>query len=61
MSFKSKVISISKHLWEQKIFRYAAILHLFYFFLSIILFFLFFREKNDFLIFYEVGDIFVTD
>ena len=61
MSLKSKVVSISKHLWEYKIFRYAVILHCFYFFLSIILFFLFYRDKNDFLIFYEVGDIFVND
>jgi hypothetical protein len=50
-----------KHLWEQKIFRLAVILHLFYFFLSIILFFLFYKEKNDFIIFYNVGDIFLND
>jgi len=61
MSFKSKVTTISKHLWEQKIFRFAIALHSFYFFLSIVLFFLFFQEKNDFLIFYEVGDIFIND
>ena len=50
-----------KHLWEQKIFRLAVFLHLFYFFLSIILFFLFYKEKNDFIIFYNVGDIFLND
>jgi len=42
-------------------FRYAVIIHLFYFILSIILFFLFYREKNDFIIFYNVGDIFLND
>ena len=50
-----------KHLWEQKIFRLAVILHTFYFFLSIILFFLIYKEKNDFIIFYNVGDIFLND
>ena len=50
-----------KELWEQKIFRYAVIIHGFYFVLSIILFFLFYKEKNDFIIFYNVGDIFLND
>ncbi len=50
-----------KHLWEQKIFRLAVILHTFYFFFSIILFFLIYKEKNDFIIFYNVGDIFLND
>ena len=49
-----------KELWEQRLFRYAVIIHLFYFFLSIILFFLFYQEKNDFIIFYKVGDIFLN-
>ncbi|MBY8990627.1 MAG: DUF2029 domain-containing protein [Candidatus Lokiarchaeota archaeon] len=55
--FKTRV----KHLWEQKVFRLAVILHVFYFFLSIILFFLIYKEKNDFIIFYNVGDIFLND
>ncbi|MFX1438346.1 MAG: glycosyltransferase family 87 protein [Promethearchaeota archaeon] len=53
--------TLIKRLWEQKIFRIAIILHLFYFFLSIILFFLVYKEKNDFIIFYNVGEIFIND
>ena len=55
------MINRIKELWEQRLFRYAVIIHLFYFFLSIILFFLFYQEKNDFIIFYNVGDIFLND
>ncbi|MBY8984422.1 MAG: DUF2029 domain-containing protein [Candidatus Lokiarchaeota archaeon] len=61
MNIGSRLQNRVKHLWDQKIFRYAVILHGFYFFLSIILFFLFYKEKNDFLIFYQVGDIFLND
>ena len=55
--FKNRV----KYLWGQKIFRIAVLVHTFYFVLSIILFFLFYKEKNDFIIFYNVGDIFLND
>ncbi|MHA1931543.1 MAG: glycosyltransferase 87 family protein [Promethearchaeota archaeon] len=61
MNIRSRLSTRVKHLWAQKIFRYAVILHSFYFLLSIILFFLFYKEKNDFLIFYNVGDIFLND
>ncbi|MHA2390840.1 MAG: glycosyltransferase 87 family protein [Promethearchaeota archaeon] len=61
MSIKSRLITRAKYLWEQKLFRYAVILHFFYFFLSIFLFFFIYKEKNDFLIFYNVGDIFLND
>jgi len=61
MNLSSKIIHRIKELWEQKIFRYALILHSFYFVLSIILFFAFYQEKNDFIIFYKVGDIFLND
>lgn len=61
MNIRSILLTRVKQLWDQKIFRYAVILHSFYFFLSIILFFLFYKEKNDFLIFYNVGDIFLND
>jgi len=47
--------------WEEKIFRIAVLLHLFYYFLSIILFFTVLSEKNDFLIFYESSKIFLND
>ncbi|UCC20602.1 MAG: DUF2029 domain-containing protein, partial [Promethearchaeota archaeon] len=61
MNFKSKLTKRVKELFEQKIFRYALILHSLYFILSIILFFLVYREKNDFIIFYNVGNIFLND
>ncbi len=61
MNIRSRLQTRIKHLWDQKIFRYTVILHSFYFFLSILLFFLFYKEKNDFLIFYRVGDIFLND
>jgi len=61
MNIRSRFLTRVKHLWDQKIFRYAIFIHSFYFFLSIILFFLFYKEKNDFLIFYQVGDIFLND
>ncbi|MFX1376260.1 MAG: glycosyltransferase family 87 protein [Promethearchaeota archaeon] len=61
MNIGSRFKTRLKQLWEQKIFRYAVILHLFYFILSIILFFLVYKEKNDFIIFYNVGDIFLND
>jgi len=61
MNLISKSYSRLKTIWEQKIFRYAVVLHLFYFFLSIALFFGFYREKNDFIIFYNVGEIFLND
>ena len=61
MNLSSKIIQRIKELWEHKIFRYAIILNIFYFLLSIILFFAFFQEKNDFIIFYNVGNIFIND
>ena len=61
MNLGSKIKIRLKYLWEQKIFRYAVILQIFYFILSIVLFFLLYREKNDFIIFYNVGDIFLND
>ena len=61
MNIGSKFINKVKHLWDHKIFRVAVILHSFYFILSIILFFLLYKEKNDFRIFYDVGDIFLND
>ncbi|MFX1551134.1 MAG: glycosyltransferase family 87 protein [Promethearchaeota archaeon] len=61
MNFKFKFIQRAKELCEHKIFRYALILHLFYFILSIILYFSLYREQNDFIIFYNVGKIFIND
>ena len=61
MNFKFKFITRAKELLEFKIFKYALILHSFYFILSIILFFFVYHEKNDFVIFYNVGNIFLND
>ena len=64
MIFVNLLISVKrkfKRFWEEKIFRIAVLLHLFYYILSIILFFTVLSEKNDFLIFYESGKIFLND
>ena len=64
MIFVDLLISVKRkfsRFWEEKIFRIAVLLHLFYYFLSIILFFTVLSEKNDFLIFYESGKIFLND
>lgn len=56
-----KILNRMKELWKHNVLRYAIVLHSFYFILSIILFFMFFQEKNDFIIFYRVGGIFLND
>jgi len=64
MIFVNLLISVKRkfnRFWEEKIFRIAVLLHLFYYLLSIILFFTVLSEKNDFLIFYESGKIFLND
>ena len=61
MNLTNKFINRFKELWEYKVFRYTLVVQIFYFILSIVLFFVFYREKNDFLIFYNVGDIFLND
>ncbi|MFX1314187.1 MAG: hypothetical protein ACFFHD_16490, partial [Promethearchaeota archaeon] len=61
MNFTKKFVNRFKELWEYKVFRYTLGVHTFYFVLSIVLFFVFYREKNDFYIFYNVGDIFIND
>ena len=64
MIFVNLLISVKRkfnRFWEEKIFRIAVLLHLFYYLLSIILFFTVLSEKNDFLIFYESGKIFFND
>jgi hypothetical protein len=44
-----------KELWEFKVFRYALVIHGFYFIISMILTLIFFRDQNDFLVYYEGG------
>ena len=48
-------------LWNLKSFRYAILLHFFYFFLSIIVTLFFLRTQSDFYVYYKVGEIFVND
>ena len=61
ISLLLRIVRKLKDFWEVKIFRYAILTQIFYLILSIILFFLFFYQKNDFLIFYESGKVFLTD
>lgn len=50
-----------RELWEFKIFRYAILIHGFYFILSMILTLIFFRDQNDFLVYYEGGKVFIDN
>lgn len=60
IKFRNKIDRF-KELWERKIFKYAIILHGFYFIISLILTLTIFRNQNDFLVYYTVGKVFVTD
>ncbi|NHJ25224.1 MAG: DUF2029 domain-containing protein [Candidatus Lokiarchaeota archaeon] len=48
-------------LWNMKIFRYSFLLHIFYYIFSIFLTLIFFPEKNDFLVYYKVGKVFLNN
>ena len=48
-------------LWNIKSFRYAILLHFFYFFLSIIVTLFFLRTQSDFYVYYKVGEIYVNN
>ena len=48
-------------LWAMKPFRYAILLHFFYFFLSLFLTLFVLRTQSDFYVYYKVGGIFVND
>mgnify|MGYP006277548699 CR=1 FL=1 len=64
MKAKKKIIGIVNtigKLWERKIVKLAIIVHLIYFTLSITLLFIFFRDYNDFLVYYKVGGVFLED
>ncbi len=50
-----------RELWEFKIFRYAVIIHIFYFILALILTLVFLRDQNDFLVYYEGGKVFINN
>ncbi|MHA1192724.1 MAG: glycosyltransferase family 87 protein [Promethearchaeota archaeon] len=50
-----------KSLWSIPIFKYAIVIHLLYFVISTILTLVFFRSQNDFLVYYQAGEIALTD
>ncbi len=50
-----------RELWQQKIFRFAILFNIFYLILSIILTLTVFRNQNDFLVYYEVGEVVLRD
>ncbi|MFX1394836.1 MAG: glycosyltransferase 87 family protein [Promethearchaeota archaeon] len=58
MNIKKRFIEI----WsDNKIFRYAVIIHLGYFIVALILVFTILREQNDFIIFFAAGETFYND
>ncbi len=64
MYFRQFLIKIKKRfqeLWQYKIFKYALIVHLFYLALALILTLTFFRNRNDFRVYYTVGKVFIND
>ncbi len=64
MNYKVLFNSIKKRLtelWKLKSFRYAILLHFFYFLLSIIVTLFFLRTQSDFYVYYSVGEIFVNN
>ena len=61
MNLLKTIINYFKSAWKFKIFRYAIYLQLFYFILSAVLTLVFFRNLNDFNVYYEVGEVAVTN
>ena len=64
MELKQSIFRLKERfgvLWQQKIFRYAVIIHVFYLLLSLFLTLTIFRERNDFLVYYTVGEVFMND
>lgn len=57
----TRIKNRSYQLLRFKILQCAIIIHLFYFFLSILLVLVFFREQNDFLVYYTAGGVFLND
>ena len=48
-------------LWGHKIFKYTVVLHGFFFLFSLIITLLLFPNRNDFRVYYEVGEVVLTD
>jgi len=64
MDLKLLFVRIEKRwrsLWDYRIFRLTVLIHGFYFILSMILTLVFFKEQNDFRVYYRVGELFMTD
>ena len=64
MNFKEVFNTTKKRLaelWNMKFFRYAILLHSFYFFLSLFLTLFVLRTQSDFYVYYKVGEIYVND
>lgn len=56
-----RMINRFKELWEFKIFKYTVVIQVGYFILSLIITLIFFRDMNDFLVYYKVGQQVLTD
>ncbi|MHA2123412.1 MAG: glycosyltransferase 87 family protein, partial [Promethearchaeota archaeon] len=61
LHFLDKVKKKFSELWGHKIFRYTLVLHGIFFTLSLIITLLFFPNQNDFRVYYEVGEVVLTD
>ena len=48
-------------LWHHKIFRIAILVNFFFLILSLTLTLTVFRNRNDFLVYYSVGEVFIND
>ncbi len=59
--FLSKLKERFGELWNYKAFKFAVIIHGGYFIFSIILTLIFFRNKNDFRVYYDVGGVVLKD
>ncbi|KKK41010.1 hypothetical protein LCGC14_1087450 [marine sediment metagenome] len=56
-----RMINRFKELWKFKIFKYTVVIHVGYFILSLVLTLIFLRDRNDFLVYYKVGQQVLTD
>jgi len=55
--FLSKLKEQLRDFWNYKVFKYAVIIHGGYFIFSLILTLIFFRNQNDFRVYYDVGGV----
>jgi hypothetical protein len=55
-----KGITRFQNLWNLRIFRYSLLLHIFYYVFSIFLTLIYFPEMNDFLVYFNVGKVFLN-